>query len=67
MLGATGMVRGGAPLVVSAGDIAPISRVFIVEASSLAAAEALAAFAPAVAWGGSVNLVAHLAMPAMAH
>ena len=65
MLGETGMVRGGAPLVVSEGDGNRISGYFILEAPSLAEAEALAALAPAAMRGGRVDVVAHYPMPEM--
>lgn len=67
MLGETGMVRGGAPLVVSEGDGNRISGYFILEAPSLAEAEALAALAPAATRGGRVDVVAHFPMPGMSN
>lgn len=67
MLGQTGLVRGGAPLVVSEGDGNRISGYFILEAPSLAEAEALAARAPAATRGGRVIVAPHHPMPEMSN
>jgi hypothetical protein len=67
MLGQTGMVRGGAPLVVSEGDGNRISGYFILEAPNLAEAEALAALAPAAMRGGRVVVAPHYPMPEMSN
>jgi hypothetical protein len=66
MLGETGMVRGGAPLVVSGGDGNTISGYFILETTQ-AEAEALAALAPAATRGGRVAVVPHYPMPGMSN
>ena len=67
MLGQTGMVRGGAPLVVSEGDGNRVSGYFILEAPGLAEAEALAALAPAATRGGRVIVAPHYPMPQMSN
>lgn len=66
MLGETGMVRGGAPLVVSGGDGNTISGYFILETTQ-AEAEALAALAPTATRGGRVAVVPHYPMPGMSN
>lgn len=66
MLGETGTLRGGAPLVVSAGDENPISGYFLLETTQ-ARAEALAALAPAATRGGRVAVVPHDPMPGMSN
>jgi hypothetical protein len=66
MLAQTGVVRGGAPLIVSEGDGTAISGYFILD-TTLAEAEALAALAPATTRDGRVVVVRHLAVPGMSN
>ncbi|NKX45613.1 YciI family protein [Roseicyclus persicicus] len=61
----SGTVRGGAPLAITGADGVTLSGYFILEAPSLAEAEALAALAPTATRGGQTLVVPHLAVPGM--